>query len=347
MTQATTDVVGSPTGNFNFRTLASRRKFDAAELNSDNPPLPGLERESIYLWGSVRDDEGLLYSVIRRIPSPGGAIGNSEKSLAGKLLVVASGSPKGQQQLRREPAGSVDSTDIRRVTGDADAVEYGSVDGADGRPMHIKFSATDFSYQEQGVLGFRGHLAVPPMQWYIPTPTSSTLYATQTYFIDGELFGRPVRGFFFWEECWMVPGGQLYHNNDPLEDAEYLTWYSWANHWPDGTCESGHFLFGENDFHIGLVASSDGSVSAAKTMNVVVTRADDGYWHDGLQYDIDGVKWVCEPDPQGRMEGLGRMPNPQQEGRMHRVDDTRIPDVWMAWGETVPARGEKRRHGVS
>lgn len=71
MTQATTDFIESPTGNFNFRTLASRRKFDAAEMNSDNPPLPGLARESIYLWGSVRDEEGLLYSVIRRIPSPG------------------------------------------------------------------------------------------------------------------------------------------------------------------------------------------------------------------------------------------------------------------------------------
>jgi hypothetical protein len=39
---------------------------------------------------------------------------------------------------------------------------------------------------------------------------------------------------------------------------------------------------------------------------------------------------------------LGGIPNPQQEGLMRRVGEKRRPEVWMAWGETVPANGVRR-----
>ena len=209
--------------------------------------------------------------------------------------------------------------------------------------MRMVLSDDEFSYVEDGVIDVAGRLVVPPLQWYLPGPQSSLLYISHTWLVDGELLGKRARGFLFWEEAWMPPGGQLYVKKDPLHDAEYLTWYSWANLWSDGQCEVGHFLFGQKDFHVGVVADSSGNVTSARTMDAVITRADDGYWHDGINYQIDGVDWVCEPDPQGRMQGLGKMPNPQQEGRIHRVDDTRVPDVWMAWGESVPAAGNRRR----
>jgi hypothetical protein len=209
--------------------------------------------------------------------------------------------------------------------------------------MRLVLSKDDFHYREDGVMDMSGTLVVPPLQWYLPGRDASLLYITQTWLVDGVILGKPARGFLFWEEAWMYPGGQLYRSKDPLHDAEYLTWYSWANHWPDGSCEVGHFLFGQKDFHVGVTAHSDGTVSSARSMDVEINRAADGYWHDGIDYTIDGVKWVCEPDPQGHMRGLGEMPNPQQEGRMHRVEDTRQPDVWMAWGETVPAAGNSRR----
>ena len=91
-------------------------------------------------------------------------------------------------------------------------------------------------------------------------------------------------------------------------------------------------------------AHSDGTITSASSMDAEITRAPDGYWHDGIAYTIDGVKWVCEPDVGGHMRGLGKLPNPQQEARIHRADDHRTPDVWMAWGETVPAAGNSRRH---
>lgn len=329
------------TGSFNHAALASGRRFDASEFLSDEPIL-GLQREAGYIWGTLRDDDGVLYSVMRRIAPPGTAQGDG-KSLGGKLLVVSSGTEEGQLQLRREPRGAADSNDIERHPHGDNAVRLASAEGAPGRKMELVLSESEFSYTEEDVLDVTGQIVVPPLQWYVPGQKSALLYISHTWLVDGQLAGKPVRGFLFWEEAWMPPGGQLYVSKDPLLDAEYLTWYSWANKWDDGSFEVGHFLFGQGDFHVGVIADSAGNVSSARTMDAVVTRADDGYWHDGINYEIDGVRWVCEPDPQGRMQGLGKMPNPQQEGFMHRVDDTRIPEIHMAWGESVPAAGERRR----
>ena len=95
----------SPTGSFDCAALASGRRFDAGELLSDDPVL-GLQREAGYIWGTLRDEDGELYSAMRRIAPPGAAQG-SVLSLPGKLLVVSSGTPEGQLQLRREPRGAV------------------------------------------------------------------------------------------------------------------------------------------------------------------------------------------------------------------------------------------------
>lgn len=332
----------SPTGSFNCAALASGRHFDPAELLSDEPML-GLQREAGYVWGTLRDEDGELYSVMRRIAPPGAPVGKG-LSLPAKLLVVSTGTPEGQLQLRREPRGAVESTEIeRRPYGDT-GVEFASRPGADGRPMRLVLSANEFCYVEQDVIELTGGpLVVPPLQWYLPGPTSSLLYLSHTWLVDGILMGKKARGFLFWEEAWMPPGGQLYVHKDPLHDAEYLTWYSWANYYRNGYCEVGHFLYGQRDFHVAVTADSTGVVTSARTMEAEITRAEDGYWHDGIRYTIDGVEWVCEPDPQGRMQGLGRMPNPQQEGRIRRVDDNREVEVYMAWGETVPANGDRRR----
>ena len=132
-----------------------------------------------------------------------------------------------------------------------------------------------------------GKIVVPPLQWYLPGPQSALLYISQTWLVDGELAGRRVRGFLFWEEAWMPPGGQLYVAKDPLKDAEYLTWYSWANLWSDGSCEVGHFLFGQRDFHVGVTADSSGVVTSARTMDAVVTLASG----PGLRR-----RWPARPD---------------------------------------------------
>ncbi|WP_059022339.1 hypothetical protein [Mycobacterium sp. M26] len=333
----------SATGTFDHTAIASGRRFDAREF-VENTPVLGLEREAGYIWGTLRDDEGTLYSTMRRIAAtPPEATADGRQSLGGKHIVVSSGTGEPGLHLRREPRGAVDSAHISATLTDEDTVTYASAPGVDGRPMRLRFSEDDFSYSEADVLEASGYMVAPPLQWFLPGRDAALLYITQTFLVDGIIAGRPMRGFLFWEEAWMYPGGRLYRDKDPLHDAEYLTWYSWANHYDDGSCEIGHFLFGQQNYHVGVTAHSDGTVTSARQMDAVITRAPDGHWHDGISYELDGVRWVCEPDPEGHMRGLGPMPNPQQEGRIHRVDDLRVPDVWMAWGETVPGNGNARR----
>jgi hypothetical protein len=332
-----------PSGTFNHGALASGREFNPRDFVTDDSIL-GLQREAGYIWGTLRDEEGTLYSTMRRIaPTPPGARDDGRQSLGGRHILLSTGTGREGMQLRKEPRYAVDSAGIDIELTDANTATLSSAPDAEGNPMQLVLSENDFRYLEEGVIDVTGSLVASPLQWYLPGRDASLMYLSQTWLVEGEVVGKPARGFLFWEEAWMYPGGRLYMEKDPLHDAEYLTWYSWANHWEDGSCEIGHFLFGQNDFHVAVTADSNGTISSASSMDINITRAADGYWHDGIAYTIDGVDWVCEPDPEGHMRGLGQMPNPQQEGRIHRVDDTRQPDLWMAWGETVPAAGNSRR----
>ncbi|MFE9320706.1 hypothetical protein ACIHDR_12710 [Nocardia sp. NPDC052278] len=335
----------SPTGSFNHAAISSGRRFEPAAVLSPDTSVHGLAPEAGYIWGTVRDDDGGLHSIMRRVPAvrDDKKAGADIRSLGGKLILLSSAGGTEQMQLRREPRHAPESNELsRRVLGTG-AVEFTSPANDHGRAVTLELSAQTLRYQETDVIEVTGTLAAPPLQWFLPGPDSSLLYLTQTWLVEGDLAGKHVRGFLFWEEAWMREGGRLYVDKDPLHDAEYTTWYSWANHFDDGTSEVGHFLFGNGDFHVGVIGHSDGTVTTARTMDAVIRRDADGYWHDGIDYTINGDPWVCEPDPNGRMEGLGRIPNPQQEGRIHRVSDTRVPDVWMAWGESVPGNGERRR----
>ncbi|WP_405136482.1 hypothetical protein [Nocardia sp. NBC_01388] len=335
----------SPTGSFNHRAICSGRRFEPAAVLAQDTVIHGLVPEAGYIWGTLRDDQGGLHSIMRRVPAvrDNAETGGDIRSLGGKLILSSSAGGDEQLLLRREPRHAPDSNELVRRVLHSGAVELATPVNEHGRSAMLRLSAETLEYQESDVIDVTGTLVAPPLQWFLPGPDSSLLYLTQTWLVEGQLAGKRVRGFLFWEEAWMREGGRLYIDKDPLHDAQYTTWYSWANHYEDGSAEVGHFLFGNGDFHVGVIGHSDGTVTTAHSMDAVIRRNADGYWHDGIDYSINGKEWICEPDPRGRMEGLGRIPNPQQEGRIHRISDTRVPDVWMAWGESVPGNGERRQ----
>ena len=341
---ATTLAGLSPTGSFNHAAICSGRRFEPDAVLAPDISIHGLTPEAGYIWGTLRDDEGGLHSIMRRVPAvrDNKRAGGDTRSLGGKLILLSSNGDDQQLQLRREPRHAPESNELTRSVFGTGAVEFTAPPNEHGHAVALSLSTERLAYQETDIIEVTGSLATAPLQWFLPGPDASLLYLTQTWLVEGELSGKHARGFLFWEEAWMPDGGRLYVDKDPLHDAQYTTWYSWANHYGDGSSEVGHFLFGNGNFHVGVTARNDGTVATAHTMDAIIRRNADGYWHDGIDYTINGEAWVCEPDPNGRMEGLGRIPNPQQEARMHRVSDTRLPDVWMAWGESVPGNGERR-----
>jgi hypothetical protein len=284
-------------------------------------------------------------SIMRRIPAEdAAAAGDGKSSLGGKLIIMSTHGDAGALAIRREARGAVDSHQLVRSP-IPNGVRFAPEPCAQGRGLELSLTTTRLVYTEEETIDVAGDLVCPALQWYLPGKDSALLYLTQTWEVTGTIIGRPVRGFLFWEEAYMLPDARLYVTKDPLHDVGYTTWYSWANRYADGTAEVGHFLFGQHDFHVGVIASSDGTVRSVTRMNAVVDRDADGYWHRGIVYDLDGEAWICEPDQRGRMQ-LGPIPNPQQEGRIRRRDDDREVEAWMAWGETVPDNGEVRRTTV-
>lgn len=325
-------------GDFGGAALAGARQLAIAQL-TDTQPILGLHREGTYLWGTLHDDRGAATSFMRRIPPEGATSGTVGAGSLGGRLIVMSNSDADALVVRPEPKLAVSSDDVRRVAEDGQVTFKGEAAGRAG--LRLRTDGDHLTYSEEGVLDLAGHRVGPALHWYLPGASGALYYPTQTWLVDGHALGREVRGFLFIEEAFMQQGGRLYVDKDPLHDVEYLTWYSWATQWEDGEQEYGHFLFGQGRFHVGLVANADGRVKAASAMDLVVQREADGYWHEGIKLTMDGEDWELVPDPRGRME-LGDIPNPQQEGLMRRVGETRIPDVWMAWGETVPKNGERR-----
>ncbi|MBF4997332.1 hypothetical protein IRT45_09195 [Nocardia sp. BSTN01] len=333
--------VGDVAGGFGGRAIASGRRLDPRQWTSDEPIL-GLTREAGYLWGTVRDSEnGDIFSVMRRIPPAGvSGIAGTQSSMSNKLVVLSTIGGSGTMDIRREAKGAALSDALSRAAVD-NGVRFHAPAGADSRALDLVLTTDSLTYSEEQLADVNGRLAVPGLQWFLTAGGASTLYLTQTWRVSGRLLGRPVDGFLFWEEPFMKPGARLYVDQEPLHEVGYTTWYSWANEYDDGEIEVGHFLFGGNDFHVGVISSSVHGVRSVGSMSAAITRAEDGYWHAGLEYDLDGEAWVAEPDPRGRMQ-LGPIPNPQQEAQIRRRDETREIRTWMAWGETVPATDTPR-----
>ncbi|WP_372347925.1 hypothetical protein [Streptomyces sp. KL116D] len=131
------------------------------------------------------------------------------------------------------------------------------------------------------------------------------------------MLGKSVRGFMFWEEAYMYPGGRLYVEKDPLHDAQYTSWYSWATRWDDGTTEVGHFLLSGKSFGVGVVSSS---LARSPLRNVTgrIDLTEDGAWRTGIHYDLDGTAWGASPMSWVAW-GSGRCPTLSRRGIIQRV----------------------------
>jgi hypothetical protein len=90
-------------GDFAGQAIAGPFNPDARSMDS-SAPLYGMPPEALYLWGTLRDDEGDLHSIMRRIPHNG-------KPTSRKRLVVQS-TIDGADALRIHQCGRSSATHI-------------------------------------------------------------------------------------------------------------------------------------------------------------------------------------------------------------------------------------------
>jgi hypothetical protein len=329
-------------GDFQYAALYGGREVLPHEFVDDRPYF-GLHREAGYIWGTLRDDRGDVHSLMRRMPPPESSSpgGGGLSSLGDRLLVLSTMDEAPSLDLRKEARYAAPSRAIeRRMDGDT-ALFTTPPDAGASFALHLGYER--LSYLEGGVVDVEGARACNGLHWYVPGRDAGLYYTTQTWMVEGEMLDRPVRGFLFYEEAYMPPGGRLYVSHDPLAEAPHISWYSWATRWDDGITEVGHFVYGHQDLAVAVISDSEGQVSVFQSVDCRVTRNVDGYWHDRIDYDLDGELWEMVGDDRLHMSGLGPIPNPQQEGIVRRTGEPRSPEVWMAWGESVPGNGDGRR----
>src|SRR5215212_4605222 len=83
-------------GDFGGQVVVGPFEPDAASMHSDEP-LFGMPPEALYLWGTLRDVEGDLHAIMRRIP-------HTRRPTSRRRLVVQS-TIGGADNLRMHPCG--------------------------------------------------------------------------------------------------------------------------------------------------------------------------------------------------------------------------------------------------
>lgn len=322
-------------GEFAFQPVVGAFEPSLAAMASLEPNM-GMDPEGLYLWGTLRDEDGNMYSPMRRIPyNLPGAIKDTRRYF---FLQHNCGS----DQFRLDSIGRGSAPNDGHSFGIVDnAVVWASHPRAPGNPFRAEWTPETCRWLEEGVMDIQGRLLKPGLQWFLPSRSAAMSYVACIFLVEGEVLGRKVRGLIGFDVMYMLPGGECYKTKDALVQQELeLMWYTWATVYKDGTLDAGHFLIGNDLLGFGILTNEKEEVRFTYDVDCKIKFGDDGYWHERIEASLFGEEYEFIPDPRGRMPDLGPIPNPQVEGRWRRVGDTREPEVWFAWGEAAPSHGD-------
>jgi hypothetical protein len=314
-----------PSG-FDWRCVTSAIDTDAADYAWDGPMF-GLPLSQTFIYGSVRDGDGVIWTPMRRLAA---GDGGNEK------LLLQTNLDSDAIHVNRGGRSSATSRGVRRVL-DGSTIRFDSDPAADGAPFSVRADAKSFSWAEEGVLELEG-VAIPPgLHWHLPDRRRGMYYLSQIYEVSGSILGREVRGFIPLDQLWM--DGMIYVDDIFVGEQAEIVWYTWATRYVDGSFDGGHFMLGHRQLGFAVTYDEHGQVTATSDVDGRVILDGDGPWPQRIEVEAAGQTWEFEPDPAGRMVDLMPMPNPQIEGRWRRVGDTRQPAHWFAWGEIAPGHG--------
>lgn len=322
-------------GDFGWQAVVSAFEPTLQDMMSDRAYF-GMPPEALYLWGTFRDQDGEIYTPMRRIPA--GLPGDAKDTRRRFYLLSTAGHQDG---LHMHPIGRNSApNDGCGKTLDGDRIHWRSQSGMPGNPFHVTWTPEDCSWKEEGAMDVRGTLLKPGMHWYLPGRDAGMYYVANIFQMEGLILGKKVRGLIGFDPIYMYEGGEIYKSKDALVQEQLeLVWYTWATRYKDGTLDAGHFTLGNDNFGFAILTDETGAVRFTYDVTGEVDFGKNGYWQEGIRYSAFGEEWEFVPDLRGRLVGLGTLKNPQVDGRWRRVGDRREPDVWFAWGEAAPGHG--------
>ncbi len=287
----------------------------------------GLPFSQTFIYGSVRDGEGTMWTPMRRL-----AAGDGGR----ERLLLQTDLDSDAIHIHRAGRRSASSLGVRRtLVGDALCLE--SDPEAEGAPFSVHADAETFRWVEEGTLALDGTAVPPGLHWHLPDRRRGMYYLSQIYEVTGTILGREVQGFIPLDQLWM--NGRVYVDDILVGEQAEIVWYTWATRYADGGFDGGHFMLGHRHLGFAITYDERGVVTATTYVDGRVILDGEGPWPQRIEVTAAGQQWEFLPEPSGRMVDLMPIPNPQIEGRWRRVGDTREPAHWFAWGEIAPGHG--------
>ncbi len=336
-TMTTTFKTLSGRGQFHYQLVLGEHNSDPAEVAAQRDWF-GLPWSALFLYGSLRDDDGQLYTVLR-VPERNG--GGRKRFYLQTTL--------GADDLHVHDAsrGSARNEGFVRQHRDGVTTIYSPSD-ADGQPFRFEVDATTSSWSEAGTMELHGTLVEPGLHWHLPSASGGVdegyYYVSQLYEVRGQILGRDVHGFYGADDLYA--NGLIYQDDLLVGKKLHVTWYTWATRYADGSLDAGHFMLGHDGLGMLLLCDQDGRVRRTTHVDGFVELDETGTWPTRIEVHAPGEDWEFLPDPRGRMVDFMPMPNPQIEGRWRRIADTRQPVHWFAYGEIAPSHGLVPRSGA-
>lgn len=331
---------GMKQADFSYQTLVGNFEVDPKDTVYGNEEL-GLIRESMFLYGIFRDEDGRSYGLIRAVNlKETGKTADTEIPGTERLFLMSrSGSEcyRLEESSRKLAQGS--SCVVKFSMAEDAVIEILSESGE--QATSVRQSSDRIVWDEKDRFSLRGEMIGPAHQWYTPWRDGGWYYPSYLYLAEGVVQGIRVRGFLGFDTNYLVRGSGGWHETPIIKDVE-LAWFVFGNLYEDGEVEAGHIACGHGEWGISTINRRDGNLISTNDVDCRIERRDQN-WADRVHFIVAGQDWKCILGEEGRMPDFGKIVNPQQEGRMRKVGDDRIPIDGFAWGETMPSHGSRRR----
>lgn len=326
-------------GDFAFQQLVAPYKVTGEALNGTRGYF-GLLLSKSMPFGSVRDDDGNIYSFVRSVMAPTGTP-NPTKFFY--LTTLVDGRSLRMDHARMAERGV---TPMPAQSFDGEAVTWRNQPGDAGAPWEITASGDRMTWREDDLFELGGPLLGSGMQWYLPGVDWGTFYVSQVYDLSGTLDGKKVKGIIALDQVYMAEGGAIHYKKDLIvNNKKHVVWWTFATVYKDGSYDVGSILIGHDHLGYAILSDQSGVVRCTNDIEAEVVHKDGSYFAKSIRVVIDGAEeWEFLPDPKGEMvDFVGGFPiTAQQEGRWRRVGDDREPDRWGAWGESDRRNGTAR-----
>ena len=326
-------------GDFAFQMLVAPYRTSGAAMHSLRGFF-GLHLSKTMPFGTLRDDEGHMYTMVRSVNSPTGTPNQTR-------FIYQSTRVDGQTLRMDKPKMAATAQTLMPTRAlHADTAKWTSLPDEPGTPWRLDASGEHMHWVEDGLMDLQGRHIGPGMQWLLPGVDWGTFYLSQLYDVSGSCEGRPVKGIVAVEQSYMAEGGQVHANKCLIvNNRKHVVWCAFATVYTDGSIDAGTFLVGHENLGFAFITNEKGEVRTSTDVEAEVSRQHGDPFIQAVRLTIEGGEaWEYIPDARGRMVDFlgGHVPTAQQEGRWQRVGETRTPDHWFAWGEGDRRNGTAR-----